>query len=315
MVSLLAAPRAEGEVRYVDAAPARARDRRLPTARSPAQGRAFAESFWTVALARHRRLRDAERALRLARGLRRRASPTRCAPSTRRIVARGLRAPDRRARPRDGAPHAVRRPPARRVPALRRAHASPRSNRALAGVPRDRVRLHVCWGNYEGPHTFDVALEELLPRVLTAHVSARSCSRWRTRATRTSTACSRATALPADWLLVAGVIDTTTNYVEHPEVVAERLERAARADRRPAPRARRHRLRLRHRRRPRRGRRGRGLGEAARPPRGGGPGDAPAAVTRTSPSTSPSSATPRSMPSGGTVTNDSRSVFARGGPA
>jgi 5-methyltetrahydropteroyltriglutamate--homocysteine methyltransferase len=101
-------------------------------------------------------------------------------------------------------------------------------NRALTTVPPDRVRLHVCWGNYEGPHTFDVPLADLLPHLYEAHVGGlvlsmanpRHAHEYRTFAQN---------PLPPAWTLVAGVIDTTTNYVEHPEIVADRIELAARA--------------------------------------------------------------------------------------
>jgi 5-methyltetrahydropteroyltriglutamate--homocysteine methyltransferase len=101
-------------------------------------------------------------------------------------------------------------------------------NHAVAGCPSDRVRLHVCWGNYEGPHDLDVPLEELLPHLYRAHVGALVLSMANPRHAHEHRCLARR-PLPKDWLLVAGVIDTTTNYVEHPEVVAERLERAAAA--------------------------------------------------------------------------------------
>jgi 5-methyltetrahydropteroyltriglutamate--homocysteine methyltransferase len=101
-------------------------------------------------------------------------------------------------------------------------------NRALSGVPRERVRLHVCWGNYEGPHTFDVPLEDLAARLYEARVGALVLSMANPRHAHEHRTLSRI-PLPRDWNLVAGVIDTTTNYVEHPEVVADRIEAAARA--------------------------------------------------------------------------------------
>jgi 5-methyltetrahydropteroyltriglutamate--homocysteine methyltransferase len=101
-------------------------------------------------------------------------------------------------------------------------------NRALAEVPRDRVRLHVCWGNYEGPHTFDVPLDELAERLYRANVGALVLSMANPRHAHEHRTLARH-PLPRDWNLVAGVIDTTTNYVEHPEVVAERIEAAAKA--------------------------------------------------------------------------------------
>jgi 5-methyltetrahydropteroyltriglutamate--homocysteine methyltransferase len=101
-------------------------------------------------------------------------------------------------------------------------------NRALANVAPERVRLHVCWGNYEGPHTCDVPLETLLPLVAAARVGGLVLSMANPRHAHEHRVLARH-PLPDSWLLVAGVIDTTTNYVEHPEVVAERIELAARA--------------------------------------------------------------------------------------
>ena len=93
-------------------------------------------------------------------------------------------------------------------------------NRALAGLPREKVRLHVCWGNYEGPHTFDVPFEELASRLYQARVGALVLSMANPRHAHEHRTLAKH-PLPRDWNLVAGVIDTTTNYVEHPEVVAE----------------------------------------------------------------------------------------------
>jgi len=101
-------------------------------------------------------------------------------------------------------------------------------NRALEGIPRDRVRLHVCWGNYEGPHHLDVPLEDLLPHLKPANVGALVLSMANPRHAHEHKVVAKQ-GLPNGWLLVAGVIDTTTNYVEHPEVVADRLELAANA--------------------------------------------------------------------------------------
>ena len=101
-------------------------------------------------------------------------------------------------------------------------------NAALAQVPRERVRLHVCWGNYNGPHVFDVPLEEIVARLYAARVGALVLSMANPRHAHEHRVLARH-PLPADMLLVAGVIDTTTNYVEHLEVVAERIERAAHA--------------------------------------------------------------------------------------
>jgi 5-methyltetrahydropteroyltriglutamate--homocysteine methyltransferase len=99
---------------------------------------------------------------------------------------------------------------------------------ALRNVPRAQARLHVCWGNYEGPHDLDVALAEVLPVLLQANVGAVVLPFANPRHQHEVDVLKRL-PLAADQALIAGVIDTTTNYVEHPEVVAERLLRAAEA--------------------------------------------------------------------------------------
>jgi 5-methyltetrahydropteroyltriglutamate--homocysteine methyltransferase len=101
-------------------------------------------------------------------------------------------------------------------------------NDALAGIDPANVRLHVCWGNYEGPHTHDVPLDEILPTIYGARVGAVVVSMANPRHEH-EYKCFARHALPDGMSLVAGVIDTTNNYVEHPEVVADRLERVARA--------------------------------------------------------------------------------------
>jgi 5-methyltetrahydropteroyltriglutamate--homocysteine methyltransferase len=101
-------------------------------------------------------------------------------------------------------------------------------NHALAGIPRDRVRLHVCWGNYEGPHIFDVPLAEIVPHLYRAHVGALMLPFANPRHAHEFRVFQQY-PLPENMLLIAGVIDTTTNYVEHPEVVADRIEQVARA--------------------------------------------------------------------------------------
>jgi len=84
----------------------------------------------------------------------------------------------------------------------------------------------VCWGNYEGPHTLDVPLHEILGRLYEARVGALVLSMANARHAHEHVCFARA-PLPDDKVLVAGVIDTTSNYVEHEEVVADRLERIA----------------------------------------------------------------------------------------
>jgi 5-methyltetrahydropteroyltriglutamate--homocysteine methyltransferase len=101
-------------------------------------------------------------------------------------------------------------------------------NRALAGIPRDRVRLHVCWGNYEGPHVFDVPLEEIWPTIARARAQGLLLSMANPRHEH-EYRCFESIDLPQDGLLLVGVIDTTTNYVEHPRTVADRVRRIVEA--------------------------------------------------------------------------------------
>ncbi len=101
-------------------------------------------------------------------------------------------------------------------------------NGALAGIPRDRVRMHVCWGNYEAPHDCDVPLAEIWPVLRQAEVGAFVLPFANPRHAH-EVRCLEALPLAADQIIVAGVIDSLTNFVEHPEVVAERIERVAQA--------------------------------------------------------------------------------------
>ena len=99
-------------------------------------------------------------------------------------------------------------------------------NAATAGIPADRMRMHVCWGNYEGPHDCDIALEKVIDIVLAGRPSTilfeaanpRHEHEW---------AVWRDAKLPDDKILAPGLIDTCSNYVEHPELVAQRIERFA----------------------------------------------------------------------------------------
>jgi len=95
-------------------------------------------------------------------------------------------------------------------------------NVALADVPPDRVRLHVCWGNWQGPHQDDVAVEELLPILYKAKVGALSIPLGNPRHEHETEAFKKL-PLPDHMMLIPGVIDVTTNYLEHPEVVANRI--------------------------------------------------------------------------------------------
>jgi 5-methyltetrahydropteroyltriglutamate--homocysteine methyltransferase len=95
-------------------------------------------------------------------------------------------------------------------------------NRATEGIPRERIRLHVCWGNWEGPHTHDFPLAGLLPLLYRAKVGALSIEFANPRHQH-EYAALRDNPLPPDMILIPGVIDTTTNFVEHPDVVANRI--------------------------------------------------------------------------------------------
>ena len=97
-------------------------------------------------------------------------------------------------------------------------------NTALRGIPKEKVRLHICWGNYAGPHHHDVALSKILPSIVKANVGAiypeggnpRHSHEWRA---------FEEFAIPEDMKVILGVIDVKSNYIEHPQVVADRLVR------------------------------------------------------------------------------------------
>ena len=101
-------------------------------------------------------------------------------------------------------------------------------NHALSNIPRERVRLHVCWGNSEGPHHYDVPLEDILGLLYEAEVGALVMEMANPRHAHEHRVYHRR-PLPDGMLLVAGVIDTKTNYVEHPRLVADRLHQAVAA--------------------------------------------------------------------------------------
>jgi 5-methyltetrahydropteroyltriglutamate--homocysteine methyltransferase len=99
-------------------------------------------------------------------------------------------------------------------------------NAATANIPAERLRMHICWGNYEGPHDFDIPLEKIIAIVLKARptrllfeaANPRHEHEW---------IVWRDAKLSADKVLVPGLIDTCSNYVEHPELIAQRIERFA----------------------------------------------------------------------------------------
>ncbi len=95
-------------------------------------------------------------------------------------------------------------------------------NQSLENIPQSKIRMHICWGNYEGPHLHDISLEKILPLILKANVGTyllessnpRHSHEWRA---------FENIKLPQDKIIAPGVIDSTTNFVEHPEVVKNRL--------------------------------------------------------------------------------------------
>jgi 5-methyltetrahydropteroyltriglutamate--homocysteine methyltransferase len=95
-------------------------------------------------------------------------------------------------------------------------------NRATENIPAERIRLHICWGNYDGPHNHDVPLADILPVLYQAKVGALSIELANPRHQHEYKA-FRQQPLPDSMLLIPGVIDSTTNYIEHPEIVADRL--------------------------------------------------------------------------------------------
>jgi 5-methyltetrahydropteroyltriglutamate--homocysteine methyltransferase len=98
---------------------------------------------------------------------------------------------------------------------------------AVANIPPEQLRIHLCWGNYEGPHHYDVPLADILDLVLAARpqgvsfeaANPRHAHEWRV---------FERVKLPADKVIIPGVLDSTTNFIEHPELVAERIGRYAR---------------------------------------------------------------------------------------
>jgi 5-methyltetrahydropteroyltriglutamate--homocysteine methyltransferase len=101
-------------------------------------------------------------------------------------------------------------------------------NKGIAGIPRESVRLHVCYGNWEGPHIHDIALEKILPALYQAKVGALSIEFSNPRHAHEYAALKRV-PFPKDMILIPGVIESTSNFVEHPEVVARRIEEAVAA--------------------------------------------------------------------------------------
>jgi 5-methyltetrahydropteroyltriglutamate--homocysteine methyltransferase len=95
-------------------------------------------------------------------------------------------------------------------------------NHALRDIPAESVRLHLCWGNYEGPHHLDIALEQIIHAILAAKPSTILFEAANPRHAHEFVVW-RDVAIPDDKILAPGVLDSTTNYIEHPELVAQRI--------------------------------------------------------------------------------------------
>ena len=100
-------------------------------------------------------------------------------------------------------------------------------NHALANVPPEQARVHLCWGNYEGPHHYDVPLADIIDLVFTAKPAGISFEAANPRHAHEWKLFERV-KLPAGKVIIPGVIDSTTNFIEHPELVAERIVKYAR---------------------------------------------------------------------------------------
>jgi 5-methyltetrahydropteroyltriglutamate--homocysteine methyltransferase len=99
-------------------------------------------------------------------------------------------------------------------------------NHALANVPPEQARVHLCWGNYEGPHHYDVPIADILDVVFTARPAGISFEAANPRHGHEWKVFERV-KLPAGKVIIPGVIDSTTNFIEHPELVAERITKYA----------------------------------------------------------------------------------------
>jgi 5-methyltetrahydropteroyltriglutamate--homocysteine methyltransferase len=100
-------------------------------------------------------------------------------------------------------------------------------NHALANIPPDRLRMHLCWGNYEGPHHCDVPLADIIDLVFTARPAAISFEAANPRHAHEWALFERV-KLPEGKVLIPGVIESKSNFIEHPELIAQRIGRYAR---------------------------------------------------------------------------------------
>jgi 5-methyltetrahydropteroyltriglutamate--homocysteine methyltransferase len=99
-------------------------------------------------------------------------------------------------------------------------------NFAIRDIPSEKVRMHICWGNYEGPHICDIPMEKMFKTLMSTNVkyllfetsNPRHAHEWKVFREKKH-------SIPEDKILIPGVVDTTTNFVEHPKLVAERVQR------------------------------------------------------------------------------------------
>ena len=101
-------------------------------------------------------------------------------------------------------------------------------NEITATIPPERMRMHLCWGNFEGPHHRDIPLADVLPVALRARPQAISFEGANPRHEHEWIVLRDAIELPDEKVIIPGVIDSTTNFIEHPELVAQRIARYAR---------------------------------------------------------------------------------------
>jgi len=95
-------------------------------------------------------------------------------------------------------------------------------NHSIKNIPSSKIRMHICWGNYEGPHSHDISLEKILPLILKANVGTYLLESSNPRHSHEWQAFENI-KIPKDKIIAPGVIDSTTNFIEHPEVVKNRL--------------------------------------------------------------------------------------------
>ena len=217
------APEAQAELKYLDLGPIKEEVARF---KKNVRGQ-IRRTIHDRAVARHHRDHDAERASTTPTRLISPRSRARCARNTRSIADAGfllqIDAPDlamaRTINFQDKSDAEFLKICEIQLDAI---------NKGIEGIPREQVRLHCCWGNWEGPHIYDIALEQVLPILLKCKAGALSLEFANPRHAHEYGVLQRI-KLPKDMILIPGVIESTSNFVEHPEVVAQRIEQAVAA--------------------------------------------------------------------------------------